>query len=173
MDIAKKREIVESIIRRIQDNGHFYVTDIESLNAVDTSILRRKCAENDVEIVVVKNTLLKKALEQTGGEFDEIYPVLKGNTSVLFCKTANVPAKLIKDIRKSGKNKPLLKAAFAQESIYIGDEQLEALVTIKSREELLGDLIALLQSPMKQLIGSLQSGQNTIAGIVKTLSEKE
>lgn len=173
MDIAKKREIVEGIIQKIQENGHFYVADIEALNAVDTSELRRKCAEQEIEIVVVKNTLLKKALEQTEGDFEELYPVLKGNTSVLFCKTANIPAKLIKDFRKSGKEKPVLKAAFAQESIYIGDDQLNALVTIKSREELLGEIITLLQSPIQQLMGSLTSGQNTIAGIVKTLSEKE
>lgn len=173
MDIAQKRDIVESIVKKIQENGHFYVADIEALNAVDTSELRRKCFEQNIEIIVVKNTLLKKALEQTEGEFDEIYNVLKGNTTVLFCKTANVPAKLIKDFRKSGKSKPILKAAFAQESIYIGDEQIDSLVDIKSREELIGEIIAMLQSPIQQLIGSLKTGQNTIAGIVKTLSEKE
>ncbi len=173
MDIAQKRDIVENIVKKIQENGHFYVTDIEALNAVDTSELRRKCFEHDIEIIVVKNTLFKKALEQAEGEFDEIYNVLKGNTTVLFCKTANVPAKLIKDFRKSGKSKPILKAAFAQESIYIGDEQIDSLVDIKSREELIGEIVSMLQSPIQQLVDSLKTGQNTIAGIVKTLSEKE
>lgn len=173
MDIAQKRDIVEGIVQKINENGHFYVTDIEALNAADTSSLRKKCFENQIEIIVVKNTLFKKALEQIGGDFDELYTVLKGNSAVLFCKTANVPAKLIKDFRKQGKNKPVLKGAFAEDCIYIGDNQLDGLVSIKSREELIGDVIGLLQSPMKQLIGALQSGQNTIAGLVKTLSEKE
>ncbi|MDA3883476.1 MAG: 50S ribosomal protein L10 [Bacteroidales bacterium] len=173
MDIAEKRNIVEDIVKKIQDNSHFYITDIEALNAVDTSSLRKKCFEKDIEIVVVKNTLLKKALEQVDGEYEELYDVLKGNTSVLFCETANVPAKLIKEFRKSGKEKPLLKGAFAEESIYIGDDQLDSLTNIKSREELLGDIITLLQSPIQTLVGSLQSGEKTIAGLVKSLSEKE
>lgn len=173
MDIAQKRDIVESIVQKINENGHFYLADIEALNAEETSNLRRKCFENDIEIVVVKNTLFKKALEQIGGDFDELHGILKGTTSVLFCKTANVPAKLIKEFRNEGKQKPLLKGAFAQQSIYIGDDQLDSLVSIKSKEELIGDIISLLQSPMQQLIGSLNSGKNTIAGIVKTLSEKE
>lgn len=173
MDIAEKRDIVESIVQKINENGHFYLADIEALNAEDTSKLRRKCFENNIEIVVVKNSLFKKALEQIGGEFEELYGVLKGSTSVLFCQTANVPAKLIKEFRNEGKTKPILKGAFAEQSIYIGDDQLDSLVTIKSKEELVGDIIALLQSPMQQLLGSLNSGKSTIAGIVKTLSEKE
>jgi len=174
MDIAQKRDIVESIVQKINENGHFYITDIEALNAEDTSNLRRKCFENDIEIVVVKNTLFKKAIEQIGGDdYQELYGVLKGTTSVLFCKTANIPAKLIKDFRNEGKQKPVLKGAFAQQSIYIGDDQLDSLVSIKSKEELIGDIVLLLQSPMQQLIGQLSSGKNTIAGIVKTLSEKE
>lgn len=174
MDIAEKRDIVESIVQRINENGHFYVTDIEALNAESTSKLRRKCFENDIEIVVVKNTLLRKALEQVNAtEFEEMYGVLKGTTSVLFCKTANVPAKLIKELRNEGLSKPVLKAAFAQQSVYVGDDQLDSLVSIKSREELIGDIVLLLQSPMQKVIGALESGKNTIAGVVKTLSEKE
>lgn len=174
MDIAQKRDIVESIVQKINENGHFYITDIEALNAEDTSTLRRKCFENDIEMVVVKNTLFKKALEQVSGDdYQDLYGVLKGTTSVLFCKTANIPAKLIKEFRSEGKQKPVLKGAFAQQSIYIGDDQLDSLVSIKSREELIGDIVLLLQSPMQQLVGQLSSGKNTIAGIVKTLSEKE
>jgi large subunit ribosomal protein L10 len=173
MDIAQKRDIVENIVEKINENGHFYITDIEALNAEDTSTLRRKCFENDIEIVVVKNTLFRKALDQIGGDFEDLHGVLKGSSSVLFCKTANIPAKLIKEFRNNGKDKPVLKGAFAQQSIYIGDDQLDSLVSIKSKEELVGDIIALLQSPIQQVIGSLNSGKSTIAGIVKTLSEKE
>ena len=173
MDIAQKRDIVESIVAKINENGHFYIADIEALNAEDTSALRGKCFENNIEMIVVKNTLLRKALEQVGGEFEELYGVLKGSSSVLFCKTANVPAKMIKELRNSGKTKPVLKGAFAEQCIYIGDDQLDALATIKSKAELVGDIIALLQSPMQQVISALESGQNTIAGVVKTLSEKE
>ena len=173
MDIAQKRDIVESIVQKINESGHFYLADIETLNAEDTSTLRRKCFENDIEIVVVKNTLFRKALEQIGSDFEELHGVLKGTTSVLFCKTANMPAKLIKEFRNAGKQKPILKGAFAEQSIYIGDDQLDSLVSIKSKEELVGDIIALLQSPIQQVIGSLNSGKSTIAGIVKTLSEKE
>lgn len=173
MDIAQKRDIVESIVAKINENGHFYIADIEALNAQETSALRGKCFENNIEIIVVKNTLLRKALEQVEGDFEEFYDVLKGTTSVLFCKTANVPAKMIKELRNSGKEKPVLKGAFAEQCIYIGDDQLDALATIKSKAELVGDIIALLQSPMQQVISALESGKNTIAGVVKTLSEKE
>ncbi len=173
MDIAQKRDIVENIVSKINENGHFYIADIEALNAETTSALRRKCFENNIEIVVVKNTLLKKALEQVDGDFEELYGVLKGTTSVLFCKTANVPAKMIKELRKAGNAKPVLKGAYAEQCIYIGDDQLDTLATIKSKAELIGDIITLLQSPMQQVLSSLESGKNTIAGIVKTLSEKE
>lgn len=173
MDIAQKRDIVESIVAKINENGHFYIADIEALNAQETSALRGKCFENNIEIIVVKNTLLRKALEQVEGDFEEFYDVLKGTTSVLFCKTANVPAKMIKELRNSGKEKPVLKGAFAEQCIYIGDDQLDALATIKSKAELVGDIIALLQSPMQQVISALESGKNTIAGVVKILSEKE
>ena len=173
MDIAQKRDIVESIVAKINENGHFYIADIQALNAEDTSALRGKCFENNIEMIVVKNTLLRKALEQVGGEFEELYGVLKGSSSVLFCKTANVPARVIKEIRGTGKTKPVLKGAFAEQCIYIGDDQLDALATIKSKSELIGDIVALLQSPMQQVISALESGQNTIAGVVKTLSEKE
>lgn len=174
MEISKKRDIVENLAQKIQDNVHFYLTDTESLNAQDTYVLRKKCFENDVEMIVVKNTLLKKALEQVDSEiYQDLYSVLKGSTSVLFCKTANVPAKLIKELRGSGKEKPLIKAAFAEQSIYIGDDSLDALATLKSKDELIADVILLLQSPIKTVIGQLNSSASTIAGIVKTLSEKE
>jgi large subunit ribosomal protein L10 len=135
-------------------------------------MLRRKCFEKDIRLVVVKNTLLKKALEKLDGEYGELYGVLKDSTSVMFSETGNAPAKLIKEFRKK-LDKPVLKAAFVEESIYIGDDQIEILSSLKSKEELIGDIILLLQSPAKNVLSALQSGGNTLAGIIKTLSEKE
>jgi large subunit ribosomal protein L10 len=174
MNIDEKKAIVATIVEKLQNNSHFYVTDSAGLNAENTSKLRRKCFDNDVELLVVKNTLFRKALEQVGGnEYAEMYPTLIGNSTVMFANAASLPAKLIKEIRKEGKEKPFLKSAFVEECIYVGDCQLDALVAVKSKNELIGEVIGLLQSPMQSLIGALNSGGNTIAGIVKTLSEKE
>jgi large subunit ribosomal protein L10 len=120
---------------------------------------------------VVKNTLLRKAIEASNKEAQDLFGVLKGNTSVMFCENANVPAKLIKDFSKKHK-KPILKGAYVQESVYVGENQLDTLISIKSKKELLGDVIGLLQSPVKNVLGALQSGGNTIHGVLKTLSEK-
>jgi len=171
MRIEEKKEIVASLKEKIQTSGHFYLTDIAELNAQKTSALRSKCFEKEIEILVVKNTLLKKALEEAEGEFNEFDATLKGNTAIMFCATGNVPAKLIKEFRKESP-KPILKGAYVEESIYIGDDQLEALATIKSKDELIGDVIALLQSPIKNLLGSLESGKNTITGLLKALEER-
>jgi len=168
----EKQQIVDSIAQQIRENNHFYLTDISGMDAEGTSLIRRKCFEKNVELVVVKNTLLKRALEQVEGDYSELYDVLKGSTSVMFTETGNVPAKLIKDFRTKN-DKPILKGAYVEESVYIGDDQIEALATIKSKEELLGDIIALLQSPVKNVMSALQSGGNTITGVLKTLSEKE
>jgi len=171
MRIEEKKTIVASLVEKIKDSGHFYLTDIAELNSQSTSDLRKKCFEKDIELLVVKNTLLKKAFDQIGGEFSELESTLKGSTAVMFCTVANVPARLIKEIRKTNK-KPILKGAYVEESVYVGDDQLEALVNVKSKEELIGDVIALLQSPMKNLLGSLNSGKHTIAGLVKALEER-
>ncbi len=171
-----KSQIIDNIGNQIKNYSHFYLADISELNAADTSDLRRLCFKNEIKLVVVKNTLLKRALNETGdNEFEQFDSVLKGNTSVMFSNTGNAPAKLIKQFRKKNKklNKPLLKAAYVEESFYFGDDQLEALVTIKSKEELIGDLIGLLQSPAKNVISSLQSGGNTLHGVLETLSKKE
>ncbi len=167
-----KNKIIDDLTRRLEDAKHFYLADISELNAEDTSMLRRKCFEKDISLIVVKNTILRKVLEKSNGDFDDLYGTLKEPTSIMFTDTGNVPARLIKEFRK-GHEKPLLKAAFVEESIYIGDDQLELLTNIKSKEELLGDLVALLQSPAKNVISALQSGGSQLAGIVKTLSEKE
>lgn len=172
MNLEGKKEIVASIKEKIENSAHFYVTDIAELDAEATAALRRKCFENDIELVIVKNTLLKKALEQVEGEYEEIYPLLKGQTSVMFAEVGNGPAKMIKELRKEGNEKPVIKGAYVEESVYVGDNQLDALATIKSKDELVADVIALLQSPIKNVIGAVQSGQNTLTGLLKALEER-
>ncbi|GAB7086646.1 50S ribosomal protein L10 [Marinifilum fragile] len=172
MKKEQKIQIIDSLTEEINASNHFYLTDISGMNAEGTSALRRACFEKDIKLVVVKNTLLKIALEKAEGEFEELDNVLKGSTSLMLAETGNLPAKLIKEFRK-GHDKPILKAAYVEESLYIGDNELDALATIKSKEELVGDIVALLQSPIKNVISSLESGKNILAGVVKTLSEKE
>lgn len=167
-----KNKVIENLVGKINNCNHFYLADISNLNAEKTSKLRRKCFENEIELVVVKNTLLKKALEQSETNYKELYDSLKGSTSIMFTETGNVPGKLIKEFRKTS-DRPVLKAAYVEESFYFGDDQVDLLSSIKSKEELIGDIILLLQSPVKNVISSLQSGGNTLTGILKTLSEKE
>ncbi len=168
-----KNVLIDKLTEQIKQYPHFYLADISDLNADVTSKLRRKCFEKQIELVVVKNTLFIKALERSGkSDFTPLYDSIKGSISVMFTETGNVPAKLIKEFRKKNP-KPLLKAAFVEESIYVGENQLETLVSLKSKNELIADVIALLQSPAKNVVSSLQSGRNILAGVVKTLSEKE
>jgi large subunit ribosomal protein L10 len=171
MKRSEKQQIIENLTEQINSYSHFYVTDIAELNAGKSNDLRRLCFSKDVKLVVVKNTLLRRALEASNKEASELYNILEGNTSVMFCDVANVPAKLIKDFSKKNK-KPLLKGAYVEESIFIGADQLDALVAVKSKNELLGELIGLLQSPMRNVLGALQSGGNTIHGVLETLSKK-
>ena len=168
----EKAVIIDNLAGRLNDTKHFYLTDISSLNAEQTSNLRRKCFEKEISLLVVKNTLLRKALEKSDGDFNDLYDVLKDSTSIMFCETGNIPAKLIKEFRKT-LEKPILKAAFVEESIYVGDDQLDTLSNIKSKNELLGDLLSLLQSPAINLVSALSSGGSNLAGALKTLSEKE
>ena len=168
----EKNVIIEDLAQRLNEAKHFYLTDISTLNAEDTSNLRRKCFEKEVSLLVVKNTLLRKAMEKSEGDFDDLYDVLKDSTSIMFSEAGNTPAKLIKEFRKT-KEKPVLKGAFVEESIYIGDDQLDVLSTIKNKEELLGDLLMLLQSPATSLVSALASSGSQMAGALKTLSEKE
>jgi len=171
MKREEKDIIVNNLVDQLKESPHFYLTDASELNAEATSLLRRKCFESDIKMVVVKNTLLKRALEQVETEVDELYDVLKGATAIMFTETGNAPAKIIKEFRKKFE-KPLIKAAYVEESIYIGDDQLDNLVNVKSKEELLGDLIGLLQSPVKTVMSQLQSGANTLTGVLETLSNK-
>jgi len=168
----EKNAIIDSLAEILNKYSHFYLTDTAQLNAADTSDLRRKCFESDIKLIVVKNTLLKRALEQSDLNFEELYPVLKGTTSIMFANAGNGPAKLIKEFRKKH-DKPVLKGAYVQESIYVGDNMLDALVSIKTKQELIGDIILLLQSPAKNVVSALQSGGNTIHGVLETLSKKE
>lgn len=172
MTREEKNTIIDSLSERIKSENHFYLADTSELNAADTSLLRRKCFEKNIRLLVVKNTLLKKALEKAGGEYEELFPVLKDSTSIIFSEIGNIPAKLIKEFRK-GHEKPVLKAAFVEESVYIGEDQLDVLSSLKSKEELIADVIALLQSPLKTVLSQLQSGGQTLTGVLKTLSEKE
>jgi len=166
-----KSQLVDSLKALIEEYAHLYVTDISGLNAEDTSNLRRESFKKEIKLVVAKNTLLKIAMDQSDKDFDEIYDVLKGNSAVMFSNVGNSPAKMIKALVKKAE-KPLIKGAYVEESIYLGDDQLDTLASIKSKEELIGDIVMLLQSPAKNVISALQSGGNTIAGLVKTLSER-
>ena len=172
MKSSEKKVIIDNLQEQINSYNHFYLTDISGLNAEKTSDLRRLCFNQNVKLVVVKNTLFRKALESSSKNVEEIYDALKGNTSVMFSENANEPAKLIKDFGKKNK-KPVLKAAYVEEAVYMGENQLEALIAVKSKNELIADVIALLQSPMKTVVGQLQSGGNIIHGVLKTLGEKE
>lgn len=167
-----KGTIIGELSQKIGEYNHFYLGDIADLNAATTSALRRACFKENIELVVVKNKLLKKALEQYDGKFDEIFVSLKGSTSVFFSNTGNAPAKLFKEFSKKNK-KPVLKAAYVQESIFVGEDQLDALLVVKSKEELIGEVIGLLQSPAKNVISALQSGGSIIHGVLKTLGERE
>ena len=172
MTRKEKSQVIDHITAQLTENQTIYLADISGLDAGSTSNLRRACFKACVKLSVVKNTLLKKAMDGAEKDFGELPDVLVGNTSLMFSETSNAPAKVIKDFRKKSKT-PLLKGAFIEEAIYIGDDQLDSLVDIKSKDEIIGDIIGLLQSPAKNVISALKSGGGKLAGIVKTLSERE
>jgi len=173
MTRQEKDSFISDLAERLSKSEVVYLTDIAGLNAEDTSKLRRLCFQRDVQLQVVKNTLLRKAMERVEGrEYGELSTVLVGNTGLMISEVGNVPAKLIKDFRKKVAV-PLLKGAYIQESVYVGDNNLDALVALKSKDELIGEIIGLLQSPAKNVISGLKSGGGTLAGIVKTLQERE
>lgn len=166
-----KSALIEDLSSTIKEFSHFYVADTNGMNAGMTSDLRRVCFNQGVKLLVVKNTLFRKALEQSEGNYSELFISLKGTSAIFFSNTGNLPAKLIKDFSRKTK-KPVLKSAYVEESVYVGANQLDALVNIKSKEELIGDVIGLLQSPAKNVISALQSGGTTIHGLLKTLGDK-
>ena len=165
-----KGRIIEELTATIKKYPHFYLIDTTAMDAVATSELRRKCFNQGLKLVVVKNSLLHKALMNQDVDFSPLFGTLKGTTALLLAETANAPAKLLKDV-KGGV--PGLKAAYAEEGFYVGADQLDALVAIKSKNEVIADIVALLQSPAKNVLSALQSGANTIHGVLKTLGERE
>jgi large subunit ribosomal protein L10 len=173
MRIEEKNQVIDSLAELLQAYNNIYITDIGDLNVEKNNNLRRLCFRRNVRLKVVKNTLLKRAMEKSGKDFKDLYGILNGPTSVMLCESGNVPAKLIKEFRKSiNSPKPILKGAFVEETTFIGNDQLEILINIKTKNELVGDIIGLLQSPVQNVIRALQSGGNKIAGIVKTLSDR-
>ncbi len=169
-----KKEVKDTIItelsEKLKEYPHFYLVDVTGLNADATSSLRRKCFKSEIKMVVVKNNLLHKAFEASELDYEPLYGSLKGNTAIMFTQVANVPAKLLKEYTKEGI--PALKAAYAEESMFVGADKLEELVALKSKNELIADVVALLQSPTKNVVSALQSGANTIHGVLKTLGER-
>ena len=172
MNKQEKNEMIATLEGMLTDNKNFYLADISGLTAEQNSALRRLCFKREVSLQVVKNTLLKKALEKNGADFSELYSALVGNTSIMQAEASNTPAKVIKEFRSKQNEKPILKAAYLEESLYIGDENLSTLADLKSKNELIGDIITLLESPAKNVIASLQSGGNKLSGIVKALQER-
>ena len=171
MNKEEKVKSVEELKGQLADYKSIYLTDIAGLNAVQTSKLRRECFNSNVKLSVVKNTFLERAMSESDSDFGELKDLLKGNTTIMLSSIGNSPAKVIKKFRKDA-DKPILKGAFVDEAIYIGDEHIEALFNLKSKEEVIGEIISLLQSPTKNVISALKSSSATIAGLVKTLSEK-
>jgi large subunit ribosomal protein L10 len=171
MTREEKNKAIDELSAQLVENKNFYLTDIAGLNAASNSDLRRLCYKSNVQIQVIKNTLLKKAMEKNDIDFAQMYDSLKGNTAIMFAESTNAPAKIIKEFRKK-EDKPLLKSAFIEESFYFGDDQVEVLCSLKSKDELIGEIITLLQSPPKTVISSLQSAGGQLSGILKTLSER-
>jgi large subunit ribosomal protein L10 len=174
MTREEKSQVIEDLTAKLTEGNIIYLTDISGLNALDTSNLRRACFKANIKLAVVKNTLLAKAMEKSDKDFGNLPSTLKGNTSLMFAEVGNAPAKLIQEIQKKSKtDKPLFKGAYVEEAVFVGADQLSVLAEIKSKEELLGEIITILQSPAKNVISALQSGGQKISGILKTLSEKE
>ena len=171
MNKAEKIKVIDDLSSSLSESKNLYLTDISGLNASQTSDLRRACYKADIKLSVVKNTMLHRAIEASSKDFGDITSVLKGNTSIMFSESGNEPAKIIKQFRKKN-DKPILKAAFIEEAIYIGDNQLDILVAIKSREELIGEVVGLLKSPIQNLVSALNAGGKNLSGVLKTLSER-
>ena len=171
MKREEKQEIVKALAEQIKSYGNFYITDTADLTVAKVNGIRRKCFDKGIAIQVVKNTLIQKALIEAGVDSEELLGILKGSSTMLFSETGSAPAKLIKELRKEG-DKPVLKGAYIDAAIFIGDNQVDTLSKLKSKNELIGDIIGLLQSPAKNVVSALQSGGNTLAGVVKTLQER-
>lgn len=171
MKKEEKDQFIETLTKQLNEASTLYLADISALNASATSQLRRLCFKRDIRLQIVKNTLLKKAMERSDKDFSPLYVILKENTSLMFSQNVTEPAKVIKEFRKKF-DKPVLKGAYIMEMHYIGDHELDNLISIKSKEQLIGEIIAMLQSPVQNVLSGLQSGGGKLAGILKTLSEK-
>lgn len=172
MTREQKANVIGQLTAKLADSANIYLTDVSGLNAETTSNLRRACFKANIKLEVVKNTLLAKAMEASDKNFEDLSTVLVGNTAMMFSEAGNAPAKLIQEFRKKS-DKPILKGAFIEEAVYLGDDMVKALVNIKSKDEFIGEIIGLLQSPVKNVVSALESGGATIAGIIKILSEKK
>jgi len=172
MNRVQKKEVIESLTAKFNESNSFYLTDASGMTVEEVNSLRRVCHKKGIQLKVAKNTLIEKAFEASETELDGMKELLKGPTAIMFTDTANLPAKLIKDFRGKNKEKPLLKGAYIDSSFFYGEETLDELAKLKSKEELIGEVILLLQSPIKNVVSSLQSGGNTIAGLVKALEER-
>jgi large subunit ribosomal protein L10 len=171
MNKEEKYDLVLALTAQMKEYGNFYITDTSDLSVAKINDIRRKCFESDITMKVAKNSLIKKAMEAAGDDYAPIFEVLKGSSSILFSKSATAPAKLIKQLRKKG-DKPVLKAAYIDSAIFVGDNQIDTLIKLKSKEQLIGEVIGILQSPAKNVVSALQSGGTIIAGLVKTLQER-
>ena len=172
MNKEQKSQLISDLTERLKNNDVVYLADVSAMTVEKSNRLRRMCFNQNISLQVVKNTLLRKAMENVEGkDFSGLFEALKGNTSIMVSETGNAPARLLKEFRKK-EAKPVLKGAYIQEAIFLGEESLETLVSLKSKDELVGDIIALLQSPIKNVVGALESGKNTLAGLVKTLEER-
>lgn len=171
MTKEEKTRVIEDLTAQLAGTNVIYVTDISGLDAETTSNLRRACFKAGIKLEVVKNTLLEKAMESVENNYGELPTILKGSTSIMIAETGNAPAKLIKEFRKKS-DKPVLKGAYIDEAVFIGDNQIDTLIALKSKDEVIGEIIGLLQSPAKNVVSALKSGGSTIAGLVKTLSER-
>ena len=171
MTREEKNQAIDALVEDLSKYNCFYFTDISSLTVEKTNQLRRQCFKQNIKLNVAKNSLIQKALERMDGDYSPIFAALKGSTAIMYSETGNVPAKLIKEFRKTS-DRPILKGAWIDSAIYVGDENVDVLVALKSKNELIGDIIGLLQSPAKNVIGALQSGGQKLSGILKTLEEK-
>ncbi len=172
MTREEKSKVIERLTAELADNTNIYMTDASGLNAIDTSKLRRACFKANIKLSVVKNSLLAKAMEASEKDFGELNQVLVGNTALMYSEIGNSPAKLIKEFRKKSE-RPILKGASIEDVVYLGDDQVSFLANIKSREELIGEIITILQSPSKNLISALLSSKSKISGVLKTLADKK
>ena len=172
MTREEKSRVIEDLTAQLADTSVIYVADISGLDAETTSSLRRACFKAGIKLEVVKNTLLEKAMESSDNNYGELPSILKGNTSIMISENGNAPAKLIKEFRKKA-DKPILKGAYVDEAVFIGDNQIDALIALKSKNEVIGEIVTILQSPAKNVISALKSSGGTIAGLIKTLSERE